>query len=415
MRLAADYSYMLQSIAVGGSGNGADETHTSTATTSSLSKNQTAIQTSLPAISHSTKTTNNSPITVAYAVSLIQCSNAESHSSGLSDASIVLRHSIHQNSVRNPTSGSRYDYHMIAIVHTKAKECASELERAGFTILIRDTPVTPKDVVAPVLQKRMHRALCCGHDEFIKLYAYKLVDYPIVVHMDMDFVIHKPLDDLFDVLLDNTNQAARQRIELEFPERGWPSNIQDEKHQVQAMFTRDWPQVIPGRKAAYQAGFMAIKPSPAIFDEIVHVIKTSNFTDGYGRDNGWGGLGYGAFVGDMAMQGVIAYYYDQFKPQQWIELDQCTHNHMGMSVTARGGVCRNGRAECENCQVTELSRIHSIHYSTYRIMLLCRWWCLFCGFYVHFNHYDCLPYSSLSKALELHWRGTGYGPRQIGL
>eukprot|EP00531_Pseudo-nitzschia_arenysensis_P011270 CAMPEP_0116134264 /NCGR_PEP_ID=MMETSP0329-20121206/10552_1 /TAXON_ID=697910 /ORGANISM="Pseudo-nitzschia arenysensis, Strain B593" /LENGTH=214 /DNA_ID=CAMNT_0003628961 /DNA_START=263 /DNA_END=903 /DNA_ORIENTATION=- len=62
-----------------------------------------------------TPKTNNT--TVAYAVSLIKCNNNKnSPTAGLIDGSLVLRHSIHNISVRNPDSGSKYDYKMYAIV-----------------------------------------------------------------------------------------------------------------------------------------------------------------------------------------------------------------------------------------------------------------------------------------------------------
>jgi hypothetical protein len=159
---------------------------------------------------------------------------------------------------------------------------------------------------------------------------------------------------LFDVLLYN-DATAKARIAREFPEKPWPDK-------VQAFMTRDWPSVLPGRKAGFQAGFLAIRPNPAVFDEVVDVIKTTNYTPGFGRDNGWGGRGYGAYVGAMAMQGVVAYYYDVFRPTEWVELHQCRHNHMGIDVTMKGK-CRNDRTECENCMTTDLSLIHSIHYT----------------------------------------------------
>ena len=68
-------------------------------------------------------------IKVAYAISIIECTDhhksGQSSIAGLVDASLVLRHSIHQNSIRNPLSGSKYDYEMYAIVHEQAKVCSS--------------------------------------------------------------------------------------------------------------------------------------------------------------------------------------------------------------------------------------------------------------------------------------------------
>ena len=123
------------------------------------------------------------PIKVAYAVSLIECTDhhKSGHSSiaGLQDASIVMRHSIHQNSVRNPSSGSKYDYAMYAIVHTQAKACAPLLEDAGFFVLIRDPPVLEQDISDNYLRKNIHKEVCCGVHEFVSVYVNKKVFFKV--------------------------------------------------------------------------------------------------------------------------------------------------------------------------------------------------------------------------------------------
>jgi hypothetical protein len=40
---------------------------------------------------------------------------------------------------------------------------------------------------------------CCGADEFIKLWAYTLTEYHKIVHLDMDTVIFRNIDDIFDI------------------------------------------------------------------------------------------------------------------------------------------------------------------------------------------------------------------------
>ena len=64
--------------------------------------------------------------------------------------------------------------------------------------------------------------------------------------------------------------------------------------------------------------------------ELVEIIKEGNYTAGFSRENGWGSGGYGAFVGAMAMQGLLAYYYDMVRPNTAVELNQCRFNHMGI-------------------------------------------------------------------------------------
>lgn len=275
------------------------------------------------------------PVVIGYAISLIKCSDFQSSSAGLIDAAMVLRHSVHMTSVRNPTSGSVYDYKMFAIVHREAHQegCGKRLQEAGFTMLVKDPPVKRSEIHSAFLRQHIAKEWCCGDDEFIKLYAYKIEDVPIVVHVDMDFLFHMPMDDLFDAMLfskdSSIGRIARQKIPIEFLQTTkWPDR-------VDAFMTRDWPQVIPGRKAGFQAGFLVIKPDAQIFDIIVDVIRKGDYVQGYGRDNGWGGQGYGAFVGAMAMQGLLAYVYDILLFDTWVELNQCRYNHMGMDVLFR--------------------------------------------------------------------------------
>ena len=233
------------------------------------------------------------PIKVAYAISLIECT--DSHKSGqtsvagLQDASIVMQHSIHQNSVRNPESGSRYDYEMYAIVHEKAKACAPVLADAGFKILIRDQPVQQSEIQGKFLRENIQKEVCCGAAEFVKLYALTL-PAPLVVHLDIDFLFRTPMDEVFDVMLGATDEATRSKVEREIPSAPWPKNIE-------ATITRDYTSAYPRRHSGFQAGFWVVKPSQKHFDNLLAIIREGNYKEGFERDNGWGHLGYGGFVG----------------------------------------------------------------------------------------------------------------------
>jgi hypothetical protein len=304
-------------------------------------------------------------VIIAYAISLVKCGDHQSTAAGLTDAAIVMRHSIH---LTHQTS--KYDYKMYAIVHKHAQECSHLLRDAGFEISVVDPPVQPSEIRGEILRKSIHREWCCGADEFIKLYAYEL-PHPVIVHVDIDFAFYKPMDHLFDAILYDKDspegKAARSIIPLDRPEGGFPDTIG-------AFITRDWPQVIPGRKSGYQAGFLVARRDPSIVKEVVEVIKEGNFTDGFGRDNGWGGAGYGTFVGAKAMQGLMAYFYDIIRPNNAVELNPCRFNHMGMNVVYNAppnfmrkhksvGRCRNDRAECEDCMTTDFEKIYNVHYT----------------------------------------------------
>ena len=292
------------------------------------------------------------------------------------DAALVMRHSIHHTSSR--VGASDYDYKMYAIVHADAQPCSHILQDAGFHVLVRQRPVEQRDIRGSVLRETIHKEWCCGHDEFIKLYAYTLPE-PVVVHVDIDFVFHKPMDHVFDALLyhkdSDIGRAARQSIELERSTDAWPD-------EPQAFMTRDWGQVYPGRLAGFQAGFIVLRSNPKVMDELVEIIKEGHYVDGFGRDNGWGGKGYGGFVGAKAMQGLIAYYYDVVAPHTWVELNQCRYNHMGMDVRfnpggpgyrpKHKGKCRNGQNDCEDCMHTNATRlVYNIHYTQCRKPWMC--------------------------------------------
>lgn len=127
------------------------------------------------------------PMTVAYAVSFIKCGDFQTHSAGLIDASLVLRHSVHKISRRDATSGSKYDYKMYAIVHRDAEECSGVLRDVGFEVVVVDPPVKQENIRGEFLRKNIHREWCCGADEFIKLFAYTL-PAEIIVHVSVFFV-----------------------------------------------------------------------------------------------------------------------------------------------------------------------------------------------------------------------------------
>jgi hypothetical protein len=202
------------------------------------------------------------------------------------------------------------------------------------------------------------------------LYAYTLLQHPIVVHVDIDFAFFKPMDELFDAMLYNNRLSE---VRTQYPVRHWPANIE-------AFITRDYPQLIPGDdRSLFQAGFMVVKPNKKVFDEIIAIILEGNFAEGWNSTSGWGGLGYSGKVGAKAMQGLIAYYYDSAQNNSSVELNGCHYNWMGGDVFYRNvprfypsqypnlvGKCRNGKDHCEDCQKTPFTEIGSIHYTNCR-------------------------------------------------
>ncbi|KAL7460009.1 hypothetical protein ACHAXS_000477 [Conticribra weissflogii] len=248
--------------------------------------------------------------TVAYAVSLTSCGHTGSRSDpNLHEGAAVLKHSIYLSSHSNPASTSKYAHKLFAFVHPEAEKCSDIFARLGYEVQIHDTPFNVSDIKGHFLKEHIVKSGCCGEKEYLKLYAYTLSDYPIVVHLDLDSLVLKPLDDLFDVMMENDvvstddGAVARSRIPVMFDE--------PIPKQVDAFFTRDYNMINPGHKhVGVQGGFLVVRPSLAAFEEYVGIVLEGNFKQG----NGWGGNGYGGYFGAQQIQGICSYYYDYKHP-----------------------------------------------------------------------------------------------------
>ena len=99
--------------------------------------------------------------TIAYLTSITAC---PADRRNFRDAAAVLRHSIHLNSIRNHDASSKYDYHMYAILHPDAAECAADFGKIGYTVLLRDTPVALADIQNEKYVQRLinPNAGCCA-------------------------------------------------------------------------------------------------------------------------------------------------------------------------------------------------------------------------------------------------------------
>jgi hypothetical protein len=169
-------------------------------------------------------------VTVAYAVSVTGCG-----SDPLTEGAAVLKQSIHRSSIRG-TLGGRYNYKMYAIYHPKATACAKTLEALGYELLERETFVKVEDIEGEFLRKNIEKNGCCGEKEFIKLEAYTLTQHPIVVHLDLDVLVLKPLDSLFDVMMASQDGP----LDLTQIDPMWPPDVDGSVPTVvNAYFTRD--------------------------------------------------------------------------------------------------------------------------------------------------------------------------------
>jgi hypothetical protein len=168
------------------------------------------------------------PATIAYAVSVTGCG-----SDPITEGAAVLKHSIHLSSMHGDRGG-RYGYKMYAIYHPDATECAAPLADLGYEMLERNTPIAVKDIEGEFLRSKIESNGCCGEKELIKLEAYTLTDHPVVVHLDLDVLVLRPLDDLFDAMIigKSGNYDPRGKIKVQWPNKPFPEK-------VNAFITRD--------------------------------------------------------------------------------------------------------------------------------------------------------------------------------
>eukprot|EP00546_Thalassionema_frauenfeldii_P009342 CAMPEP_0178927556 /NCGR_PEP_ID=MMETSP0786-20121207/19267_1 /TAXON_ID=186022 /ORGANISM="Thalassionema frauenfeldii, Strain CCMP 1798" /LENGTH=471 /DNA_ID=CAMNT_0020603029 /DNA_START=34 /DNA_END=1447 /DNA_ORIENTATION=+ len=271
------------------------------------------------------------------------------------------KHSIHLNSFEQKKS--RYDYEMIVFIHENATECVDIFSFLNYTVHIKPVPF-PVESVRGGFQKWVRRAGCCGEKEWLKLYSYTLHQYPVVVHMDLDCLVLKPLDALFDAMI-LPQSSGRERISIMW-------NTIELPNPIDAFFTRDYGMIgVPGRKMPHQigiqGGFLVVRPNQTVFEEYISIILEGNYTE----SSGWGGhqLGYGGYYGAGTIQGLAAYYYGHLHPEHSVELNRCIYNNMVDSPYPKpknvGGsdekTCLTMERECDDCRETSIDDIVTIH------------------------------------------------------
>jgi hypothetical protein len=183
-------------------------------------------------VTTNTDTTRGPRTKIAYAVTVTGFNRTGGGSSVLLDRAAVLHHSI-KLAMRK---SHRYDYDMYAFVHPDATDCASLLTQLGYTVQIRDTPFNISDVRNEQLVDAQ-KVGCCGEKEYLKLYSYLLSDYPVVVHLDLDAIVLRPMDDVFDLMIDPTYNRSNFNSSTMWTDM----ELYDGK--VDFIFTRDYNMV----------------------------------------------------------------------------------------------------------------------------------------------------------------------------
>ncbi len=286
------------------------------------------------------------------AVSITGCTDS------LADGASVLKHSIHLQSYPQ-SKQSKYTYKMIAFVHPEAKGCIEPLKKLDYEIMIKETPINVADIEGDFLRKKVSKTGCCGDKEFLKLYAYTLVDYDVVVHLDLDTLIIQSLDDLFDSmrLTGSAKAESDRRIAV--------MNNDPIPDKVEAFFTRDYNMAVVGKKHVnVQGGFIIVKPNLDYFEEYKRAILKGNFKP----SAGWEGK-YGGFFGGQQIQGLCAYFFDGLHPGTAVELNRCVYNQMNDAPRKNKGpksdvqLCVDGTTDCEDCRKQDFALVKSVHFT----------------------------------------------------
>jgi hypothetical protein len=324
--------------------------------------------TSSSSCSDGKKPRRNEKIRIAYATTVTGYTQGSVDSEVLMDRAAVLHQSIRQAMARS----TRYDYDMVALVHPDAMACVPLLTLLGFTVQVRETPF---DLIANQELRIAQGNGCCQEKEYLKLYSYLLLEYPLVVHLDLDTIVLRPMDDVFDVMLLKDDDDARRRHFARTSSMWFQNDTTFMPNQIDFMFTRDYNMVEPPKKQVHQmgvqGGFLLVKPSRDDFDRMLELIRSGG--DGYTIEDGWGGkdVGYGGYYGAGTIQGLTSYYYGHVGNfSRAVELNRCYYNNMAdnphfYNTQLRQTLCTTlePNLTCQDCRITPLEDIFTAHFT----------------------------------------------------
>ncbi len=296
--------------------------------------------------------TSNSVITIGIVSTITGCG-----SDPFTEGAAVLKYSIDLTSIHGP-KGGKYNYKMYIMYHPDAVECALPLMDLGFELVERQTPVNVSDIQGDILRERIVRNGCCGERELIKLEAFRLIQHPLIIHLDLDVLVLRPMDPAIDLML-QPSLAVQEKPMVEsflmWPEKAIPEDIS-------LMFTKDYNIVGPRRMdKPFQGGFFMIKPNLDTYNEFIQIVREGDYRDQRGN-SGWGGV-VGPFYGGMTIQGLLPWYYEHLHPGRAVELNRCLYNNMADNPTTEPaihdvpqGLCRtNQEVRKRKAQKTILS------------------------------------------------------------
>jgi hypothetical protein len=255
------------------------------------------------------------------------------------DSALMLQASIHKSSVRTPSSGSSYNYEMVALVHHGVESCAGGanrsaiLERLGYRVEVVREPIHANNIKDDYLQKHAPRnnGGRAGMREMIRLYAFKMIDYRIAVLVDSTtFMLHPP-DAIFDALLNGprghewAEAHPNHIIRDTFYANGTIVTAKVLPTALDIMFTRDYSAMSANSwTTGISLAFVPIRPSLQIFRKLINKYQSTS----YDAKFGWDGKGYSHYAGSMQTKGLLTYFFSEIEPHRKLELQRCIYNNL---------------------------------------------------------------------------------------
>ncbi len=224
---------------------------------------------------------------------------------------------------------SPYDAELVAFVTKSVVTTRSILSKFGWRIIERDLPVQLEEIENKDYAERMRNSGCCGADEFLKLWAYTLTEYYRVVHLDMDSIIFKNMDELYEL-------------------------------PYELLFTGDYNMIAGSPYPPAQGGFLIVQPNIETFKEFQSIIRKGDHRPG----SGWGGSKIGNFWGGQTIQGIVPYYYNILHQGKALELNRCQYNCMVDNPYHKGTTrCLDRKPTCEDCRIADINKVSSAHFT----------------------------------------------------
>jgi hypothetical protein len=293
---------------------------------------------------------------VAFVISVTECMN---HTSVL-DGAAVLRESILET--------QQEPYELVALIYSHGnitKTCTEWLRRLGYQVQFKDLPFQISELKSG--QAIAGGKGCCGIAEYIKLYAFNMTEYDVIIHLDVDVIVFQSLRDVIEVLF-RQDSTAFSLLPTIPAIHSLPSN-------ADFVFVREYKTYNRGdptnpKKYGIQGAFFAVRPNRERFQDMIVKLKTATFITG---NAGWGGQSFGGYWGAAQIQGFLSYYYFHFA-STGIELDHCRYNTLGHDLRYlpdTNGTCRTGQDVCEDCSLVPLGQVIVGHLSR----CLKPWWC----------------------------------------